>query len=234
VLASKGIERKTLLRPSQVVQEVLGVASSRVVVLSGPSFAREVCLRYPTAVVAASTSLEAAQRVQQWFTTEYFRVYTSQDVVGTELGGALKNVIAIAAGVADGLGFGQNTRAALIARGLVEISRLGERLGAQAITFWGLAGVGDLVLTCTGDLSRNRQVGLRLGRGERLEEILSGMQMVAEGVNTVYSAVALAEKYQVEMPITEAVYRVLVEGIQPRVAVLELMGRRLKEEFGGL
>jgi len=231
VSASKGIENDTLQLMSEVLYEVLpGTLAAGLVFLSGPSFAREVASGMPTAVVAASAREEAARRVQEIFSTDAFRVYTNDDVVGVELGGSLKNVIAVAAGVSDGLGFGYNTRAALITRGLAEMTRLGVALGADAATFAGLAGMGDLVLTCTGDLSRNRSVGMELGRGRKLEEILGGMKMVAEGVKTTLSAYQLASRLGVEVPITEQVYRILYEGKDPRRAVGDLMLRGLKHE----
>lgn len=231
ISASKGVETGTLLLVSQVYEEVLPADLLRnFAILSGPSFAREVALEMPTAIVAAAAAAGVAKRVQEVFSTGYFRVYTNNDVVGVELGGAIKNVIAIAAGISDGLGFGSNTRAALITRGLTEISRLGKAMGAEAATFAGLAGMGDLVLTCTGDLSRNRTVGINLGKGRRLQEILAEMRMVAEGVKTAESAYQLALKVGVAMPIIEAVYRILYEEKSPRSAVMELMTRDLKAE----
>jgi glycerol-3-phosphate dehydrogenase (NAD(P)+) len=231
VSAAKGIENDTLLLMSEVLAEVLGAAvASRSAYLSGPSFAREVAAELPTAVAVAAADGEVARTIQELFHTDYFRVYTNPDVVGTELGGALKNVIALAAGVSDGLGFGHNARAALITRGLVEIARVGAAMGAQAETFAGLAGMGDLVLTCTGDLSRNRTVGMELGRGRRLGEILGGMRMVAEGVKTTLSAFQLAQKLGVAMPITEQMYRILYEDKPPRQAVSELMMRQQRAE----
>jgi glycerol-3-phosphate dehydrogenase (NAD(P)+) len=231
ISTSKGIEHKTLLRMSQVLEQQL---SGRVGVLSGPSFAAEVARHSPTAVVAAAADPEVAGTIQSLFSTPYFRVYTNEDVVGTELGGALKNIIALATGVSDGLGFGQNTRSALITRGLAEITRLGTAMGAKAITFLGLAGVGDLVLTCTGNLSRNRQVGLQLGQGRKLDQILAEMKMVAEGVETTKSAVELAKKYGVDMPITQQVHALLFEDKSPRQAVEELLARGLKREFADI
>jgi glycerol-3-phosphate dehydrogenase (NAD(P)+) len=231
VSAAKGIENDTLLLMSEVLAEVLGAAvASRSAYLSGPSFAREVAAELPTAVAVAAADGEVARTIQELFHTDYFRVYTNPDVIGTELGGALKNVIALAAGVSDGLGFGHNARAALITRGLVEIARVGAAMGAQAETFAGLAGMGDLVLTCTGDLSRNRTVGMELGRGRRLGEILGGMRMVAEGVKTTLSAFQLAQKLGVAMPITEQMYRILYEDKPPRQAVSELMMRQQRAE----
>lgn len=231
VSAAKGIENGTLLTMSEVLQEVLGEqVAKRSAFLSGPSFAREVAVEQPTAVAVAAENPEVAHRVQEIFSTDYFRVYTNQDVVGVEIGGAMKNVIALAAGVGDGLGFNHNARAALITRGLVEISRLGEAKGAQEATFSGLAGMGDLVLTCTGDLSRNRSVGIELGKGRKLDEILNQMRMVAEGVKTTLSAYQLAAKLGVAMPITEQMYQVLYEEKDPKQAAADLMTRALTSE----
>ncbi|WP_298038069.1 NAD(P)H-dependent glycerol-3-phosphate dehydrogenase [uncultured Desulfuromonas sp.] len=231
VSASKGIENDTLLPMSDVLEAVLPEGlSGQLAFLSGPSFAREVAAGMPTAVVAASSDAGVARRVQEAFNTDCFRVYTGDDVVGVELGGALKNVVALAAGVCDGLGFGYNSRAALITRGLAEMTRLGVAMGARPETFAGLAGMGDLVLTCTGDLSRNRTVGMELGRGRKLDDILAGMQMVAEGVKTTLSAYQLARKLGVEVPITEQMYSILYEDKDPRQAVSDLMLRRLKSE----
>ena len=231
VSAAKGIENDTLMTMSEVLQQVLGIeVKQRSAFLSGPSFAREVAEEQPTAVAVAADDLAVASEVQQLFSTDYFRVYTNQDVVGIEIGGAMKNVIALAAGVADGLGYNHNARAALITRGLAEIARLGEALGAQEATFAGLAGMGDLVLTCTGDLSRNRSVGIELGRGRKLDEILNQMRMVAEGVKTTLSAYQLANKLGVSMPITEQMYQVLYESKDPKQAAKELMLRALTSE----
>jgi glycerol-3-phosphate dehydrogenase (NAD(P)+) len=231
VSAAKGIENDTLLLMSEVLADVLGAAAAgRCAYLSGPSFAREVAAELPTAVAVAADDGEVARTVQDLFRTDYFRVYTNPDVIGVEIGGALKNVIALAAGVSDGLGFGHNARAALINRGLVEMARLGAAKGAQAETFAGLAGMGDLVLTCTGDLSRNRTVGIELGRGRKLGEILGGMRMVAEGVKTTLSAYQLAQKLGVVMPITEQMYQILYQDKAPRQAVSELMMRQQKAE----
>lgn len=233
VSAAKGIELDTLKTVSQACAEELSPALfGRFCVLSGPSFAREVAQEMPTAVVAAAADPEVAIAVQRCFTTEYFRVYTNSDVVGVEIGGSLKNVIALAAGISDGLGLGYNTRAALITRGLAEMTRLGVAIGAHPETFAGLAGMGDLVLTCTGDLSRNRTVGMKLGQGIPLKEILGEMRMVAEGVKTTASAWRLAGQVGVEMPITEKVYQILYEDKPARQAVLELMTRDLKAERG--
>jgi len=231
VSASKGIEIDSLKLVSQVYEELLAPESyRRFAVLSGPSFAREVALEMPTAVVTAAADPIVAKDVQDAFTCRYFRVYTNSDVIGVELGGAVKNVIAIAAGISDGLGFGANTRAALITRGLAEISRLGIALGAQGETFSGLAGMGDLVLTCTGDLSRNRTVGIQLGQGRTLAAILAEMRMIAEGVKTTESTCLLARKLGVEMPIAFEVNEILYNDRPARDAVIELMSRNLRAE----
>lgn len=231
VSAAKGIENNSLQLMSEVLDEVLGAeVKNRCAFLSGPSFAKEVAEEQPTAVTLAADDLGVAHRVQEIFSTDYFRVYTNQDVVGVEIGGALKNVIALAAGVSDGLGFNHNARAALITRGLVEIGRLGMAKGAIESTFAGLAGMGDLVLTCTGDLSRNRTVGMELGRGRKLDEILNQMHMVAEGVKTTLSAYQLANKLGVKMPITEQMYQILYEDKDPKLAVADLMRRALTSE----
>ena len=232
VSASKGIENKTHLTMSGVIRETMhGLAEDQLAALSGPSFAREVARKSPTVITAASSSLATAEKVQHIFSTPYFRVYTNQDVIGVELGGAVKNVIAIAAGVIDGLGLGLNTRAALITRGLVEIQRLGKHLGADQRTLAGIAGVGDLILTCTGDLSRNHTVGKKIGEGLKLDEILGEMRMVAEGVKTAKSVYNLSRKVDVEMPICEEMYHILYEGASPRDAVYRLMTRDLKQEI---
>lgn len=225
---SKGIERETLALMSDVVAEE--APQHDVVAISGPSFAAEVASGQPTALVAASTSEPAAQLVQNALSAPNFRVYTTDDVVGVELGGALKNVMAVATGILDGLGLGFNPRAALMTRGLAEMTRLGVALGARAETFAGLAGLGDLVLTCTGALSRNRAVGVAIGKGQTLEEFLAGKDSVAEGVLNTQSARALAARAGVEMPIVEATYRILFDGQSPREAVAELMARELRAE----
>ncbi len=232
VSASKGIENESLMTMSQVISEELQKAGRKadMAFLSGPSFAREVAKGLPTAVVAAAADEAVAGLVQKVFSGERFRVYTNSDVIGIEFGGSLKNVMALAAGIADGLGFGSNTRAALITRGLSEMTRLGVAAGARRDTFAGLAGMGDLVLTCTGDLSRNRSVGLELGRGKSLPEILAGMNMVAEGVKTTISTFQLAAKLGVSAPITEQVYKILEEGKDPHQAVSDLLNRSLKSE----
>jgi glycerol-3-phosphate dehydrogenase (NAD(P)+) len=230
VSASKGIETDTLRRMDEVAWEVLNLPASRFCCLSGPTFAREVIQGYPSAAVLACPDLELAKELQQEFSDRYLRVYANQDLIGVEVAGALKNVIAIAAGVIDGLGLGTNTQAALLTRGLHEITRLGVALGADATTFRGLAGMGDLVLTSTGGLSRNRRVGQRLGKGEKLSEILAAMHEVVEGVRTAPAASALAEQFGVEMPITEAVTRLLSSDSDPRALLDELMLRQLKVE----
>ncbi|CAN5623481.1 NAD(P)H-dependent glycerol-3-phosphate dehydrogenase [soil metagenome] len=231
VSASKGIEMKTLRRMDEVLSSVLPASvMENFCVLSGPSFAAEVARGVPTAVVVASHSREARLQAQAYFSTERFRVYTSPDVVGVELGGAVKNVIALGAGVVAGLGFGYNTQAALLTRGLAEITRLGVAVGAEPETFSGLAGMGDLVLTCTGELSRNRSVGVRLGRGESLRDILRDMRAVAEGVRTTAGVHALAGRHGVEMPIVHQVHELLEGRTTPEEAVQTLMLRGPKPE----
>jgi glycerol-3-phosphate dehydrogenase (NAD(P)+) len=229
--ASKGIELETLQTVSQICSELLPAElTDRFVALSGPTFAREVAQELPSLIVAASRDESAARRIQAAFSCSCLRVYTNTDVIGVELGGAVKNVIAIAAGICDGLGFGHNARAALITRGLAEMNRLGQAMGAEATTFSGLAGMGDLVLTCTGDLSRNRTVGFKLGQGMSLADILAEMRMVAEGVKSAESVYNLARKLGVEMPIVEKTYQILHENMPARQAVTELMARGLKAE----
>ncbi len=228
---TKGIEQGTLQMISQIFEEHLPADRHHLMTyLAGPSFAREVAARQPTGVTVAGKDDEVTHRVQHHLRNPTFRVYTTDDVVGAELGGALKNIIAIAAGVGDGLGFGHNARAAVITRGLAEIGRLGAKLGAHPMTVYGLAGMGDLVLTCNGDLSRNRKVGLALGRGQKLAEILASMNMVAEGVRTTKSAHELAQREGVDMPTTAMMYRILYEDLDPRDAVIELMARRPRKE----
>lgn len=232
ITATKGIENKTLMVMSQVAEDVLPEEINRnFSCLAGPSFAKEVSQKFPTAITIASKDLAHAEILQKVFYTEYFRVYITQDLMGAQLGGALKNVIAIAAGTGDGLKFGHNARAALITRGLAEITRLGVAMGANPLTFAGLAGMGDLVLTCTGDLSRNRTVGIKIGKGMKLEEIIEGMNTVAEGIKTARSAYNLSKKIEVDMPITTEVYQILYEGKDPKEAVKSLMGRELKVEL---
>ena len=231
VNASKGIELETLKTVSQICADLLGAeALAHYVALSGPTFAREVASGLPSLIVAASRDQASAQRVQAAISNNSFRAYTNNDVIGVELGGAIKNVIAVAAGICDGLGFGHNARAALITRGLAEMNRLGLAMGAQHATFAGLAGMGDLVLTCTGDLSRNRTVGFKLGQGQLLADILAEMRMVAEGVKSAESVYLLARRLGVEMPIVEKAYQILHEDKPARQAVMELMARDLKAE----
>ena len=231
VSATKGIEEKTLLRMTEVIEQVMGSRlGPGVVALSGPTFAREVAEDHPTALVAACKRPNLATRVQEELSSLTLRVYTNEDVVGVELGGAVKNVIAIAAGVSAGLGLGHNPVAALITRGLAEISRLSIALGGRRETLAGLAGMGDLVLTCTGHLSRNRTVGFELGKGKSLEEILKSMRMVAEGVPTTHATLALAETHGVEMPITFQMDRLLNGKTTPEDAIRALMSRPLKVE----
>ena len=232
ISASKGIEQKTHLTMSGVIKENLpDVDEGRLAVISGPSFAKEVAQKIPTSVTVACKNPECAALVQHLFATPYFRVYSSDDIIGVELGGSVKNVIAIAAGITDGLGLGLNTRAALITRGMTEIRRLGLHLGANPRTFTGLAGFGDLVLTCTGNLSRNYTVGIKLGRGQKLQEILAEMRMVAEGIKTAKSVYNFSRKLGVEMPICQEVYRILYKDLAPQKAVHRLMTRTLKQEL---
>lgn len=232
VSASKGIENKTHLTMSGVLKETLPeIPEDNFAVLSGPSFAREVAAKVPTLIAVASNDKKTAGFVQHVFATPNFRVYTSSDMIGVELGGSVKNVIAIAAGIADGLGLGLNTRAALITRGLTEMRRLGLKLGANPRTFTGLAGVGDLILTCTGDLSRNHTVGKQIGKGKKLKTILSEMRMVAEGVKTAKSVYNLSKKLGVEMPISNEIYHILYDDISPKEALYRLMTRDLKQEL---
>lgn len=232
VSATKGIEEGSLKLMSEVASDVLGNdASQRFVVLSGPSFAKEVALGMPTNIVVAGAEAQVVAHAQSVFSTERLRAYTSDDVLGVQLGGALKNVIAIAAGACDGIGFGNNTRAALITRGIAEMTRLAVRRGANPLTLAGLAGLGDLVLTCTGELSRNRTVGCELGRGKKLAEVLASLGHVAEGVHTAKSAYEMARIFDVELPITTQVYRVLFEEKEPLQAVKDLVGRPLRREL---
>jgi len=232
ITVSKGIENDTLQTMTEVLEDCLPEEYHPYIgVLSGPSFAKETALRMPTVVTIASRWDKLAARCQAIFHTDSFRTYTSSDVVGVQLGAALKNVIAIAAGIADGLGFGDNARAGIITRGLAEISRIAMRRGANPLTLSGLSGLGDLVLTCTGDLSRNRRVGIELGRGRTLQEILKDTKQVAEGVKTAKSARDLSLKDHVELPICDQVYSILYEGKSPKAAVVELMGRQPKSEL---
>lgn len=229
VSVAKGIENDTGARMSEVIAEVLG--TDRVVVLSGPSHAEEVGRGIPTAVVVASRHGELAERAQKIFMNERFRIYSHDDIVGVELGGSLKNVIAIAAGACDGIGFGDNTKAALCTRGLVEMARLGVALGAKRETFFGLSGIGDLIVTAFSRHSRNRGFGERLGKGETAEQIAASTPMVAEGVKTAKSAWQLAQKKNVDVPITREVYAIIYEGKPPKQAVRDLMSREAKPEF---
>jgi glycerol-3-phosphate dehydrogenase (NAD(P)+) len=232
VSASKGIEQKTHLTMSGVIKENLPeVKPDRLAVISGPSFAKEVAKKDPTTVTVACKNPEVGSQVQHIFATPYFRVYTCDDIIGVELGASVKNVIAIAAGILDGLGLGLNTRAALITRGMTEIRRLGLKLDANPRTFTGLAGYGDLVLTCTSNLSRNYTVGIKLGQGKKLQEILDEMRMVAEGVKTAKSVYNYSRELDVKMPICSEIYRILYEDLAPREAIYRLMTRTLKQEF---
>lgn len=231
VSATKGLENDTLLRMSEIIREVLSPAfTPRVTAISGPSFAAEVARLEPTALVVASTDREAAASIQAAFSGPTFRLYTSVDITGVELGGSVKNVIAIGAGVLHGLGLGHNAIAALITRGLAEMSRLAVAMGGRNQTLAGLAGMGDLVLTCTGDLSRNRTVGVRLAQGSKIDEIVSSMKTVAEGIKTTKAVVELAKRHSVEMPISEQMLRMLESGVPPREAIQALMERSLKGE----
>ncbi len=229
----KGIENNSLLRPSEIVQEELEDLLFNYACISGPSFAYEIAQEKPTAVSAASFNSKTAVFVRDLFHTDYFRVYNNTDVIGTEIGGALKNIIAIAVGVSDGLNLGNNARASLITRGLAEITRLGIEMGAKKESFSGLSGIGDLILTCTGDLSRNRQVGLKIAQKDKpiLEEILKNINGIPEGVYTTKSAFNLAKKHKIEMPITEEVYAVLFQNKNPKIALKELTERMPKSEF---
>ncbi len=229
---AKGVEMGTLMRTSEIIKATISGANDEcIATLSGPSHAEEVALNLPTSVVAASKNPEFAGEIQNIFSNRTFRVYRSQDIIGVELGGSLKNVIAIASGITQGLGFGDNTTGALITRGLAEITRMGVKLGAEPLTFAGLSGIGDLVTTCISRHSRNRYVGEKIGRGEKLKDILAGMVMVAEGVDTCRAAKAMSDKHGVEMPITAEVYKVLFENKPASEAVADLMGRKLREEI---
>lgn len=231
VSVAKGIENETLKTTTQVLAEVLTmVPKERIGVLYGPSHAEEVALGKPTTVVAAAPSIEVAEQIQSSFMTPNLRVYINDDVTGVEVGGSVKNVMAIAAGMSDGIGYGDNAKAAIITRGMAEIQRLGLAMGANPSTFAGLAGIGDLVVTCTSGHSRNRYLGEQIGKGKTLETVQSEMKMVAEGVRTTASVYALAQHYNIEMPITEAVYRILFENKKPADAVRELMTRSAKQE----
>jgi glycerol-3-phosphate dehydrogenase (NAD(P)+) len=231
VSATKGLENGTLLRASEVIGEVIGARlRPQIAVISGPTFAKEVAQFEPTALVVASREREVADRVQAAFSGPTFRLYTSQDTIGVEIGGSIKNVVAIGAGVLHGMGLGHNPMAALITRGLAEMTRLAVAMGGHPLTLSGLAGLGDLVLTCNGELSRNRTVGVELAHGRKLNEIVSSMRMVAEGIKTTNVAVDLAKRYSVEMPISEQMFQVLNFGVSPREAIQRLMERSLKGE----
>ena len=230
ISGTKGIENETLDRMSEITADVMGESLAAFATLSGPTFALETARGDPTAAVVASADVDFAQRIQQILSCPTFRLYNTNDVVGVELAGSLKNVIAIAAGVLEGLGLGSNTNAALVTRGLHEMTRLGIGLGGRLETFAGLAGMGDLVLTCTGALSRNRSVGVQLGRGKQLPDILSETRLIAEGIKTSKSAKELAERHGIEMPITTEMFRVLYENAPPREAIQRLMSRSLKSE----
>lgn len=235
VHVSKGIEPDSLLRISEMIeQEIPNRVLKDVVVLSGPSHAEEVSLRHPTTVTVSSKSTKAAEHVQDLFMNQNFRVYTNPDLIGVEIGGALKNIIALAAGISDGLGYGDNAKAALITRGLAEIARLGTKMGANPLTFSGLAGIGDLIVTCTSVHSRNWRAGNMIGQGKKLDEVLESMGMVVEGVRTTKAGHQLSKKYDVQMPITNALYQVLFEQQDPKKAVDDLMARVKKHELADL
>jgi len=223
---AKGLEKETMMRMSEVIQDVLNHPGEKIVTLHGPSHAEEVAREIPTAVVSASKSLESAEKVQQLFISENFRVYTNPDIIGVEIGGAVKNVIAIASGICDGLGLGDNSRAALITRGLMEITRLGVKLGAKEETFSGLSGVGDLLVTCDSEHSRNRHLGEEIGKGRKVQEILDGMTMVAEGVKTCETVKQLSTENDVLMPISNQVYKILYEDKDPAQGLKDLMTRQ--------
>jgi glycerol-3-phosphate dehydrogenase (NAD(P)+) len=228
---AKGIENGSLMTMSEVLLDVLmHERKENLAILSGPSHAEEVSLKLPTMVVSASFKMKTAKMVQEAFMNDYFRVYVNEDIRGVELGGAIKNVIAIAAGLSDGAGFGDNTKSAIMTRGIYEITRLGAKMGAQPITFAGLSGMGDLIVTCMSRHSRNRYVGEEVGKGRKVSDVLGGMVMVAEGVPTAKSVHQLAQKHHIEMPMAEEVYRVLFEEKNPRQATLDLMGRDTRSE----
>lgn len=235
VHVSKGIEPDSLLRISEMIkEETPAEILDSIVVLSGPSHAEEVSLRHPTTVTVSSENMRAAERIQDIFINHNFRVYTNPDIIGVEIGGALKNIIALAAGLSDGLGYGDNAKAALITRGLAEIARLGVKMGASPLTFSGLTGIGDLIVTCTSVHSRNWRAGNLLGKGQNLDEVLENMGMVVEGVRTTKAAYQLAEKYDVNMPITNALYNILFNGVNPKDAVDNLMSRQKTHEMEDL
>ncbi|PIR02485.1 MAG: glycerol-3-phosphate dehydrogenase [Candidatus Nealsonbacteria bacterium CG11_big_fil_rev_8_21_14_0_20_35_11] len=228
ISVAKGIERKTFKRMSEIIKEELpGVCQA---VLSGPTIAPEVARKLPAVAVIASSNINIAKKLQRIFSTDFFRIYTSSDMVGVELGGALKNIIAIAAGISDGLGFGANAKAAILSRGIVEIQRLGKKLGAEKRTFWGISGLGDLSTTCISQESRNRTLGERIGKGEKLKDILNSMVNVAEGVTTTEAAYRLSKIYSVDMPITKEIYLILYKNKSPQKAIQSLMQRKRKRE----
>jgi len=230
VNTAKGLEIKTLSRLSLVIKEELPLYSKNIAVLSGPSHAEEVGRRIPTAIVSAAEDKRIAEYVQDAFMTPYFRVYTNPDVIGVEMAGALKNIIAVATGISDGLGFGDNSKAALITRGLAEIARLGTKMGGELLTFAGLCGVGDLVVTCTSMHSRNRRAGIQIGQGKPLEQVLRDMGMVVEGIKTTRAAYEIAAKNQVDVPITEELHNILFKGLDPKKGVSNLMERSKTHE----
>ncbi|MBC8284248.1 MAG: NAD(P)-dependent glycerol-3-phosphate dehydrogenase [Nitrospinae bacterium] len=231
--ASKGIENDSLTPCHKIIEDCLETPF-KIATISGPTFAKEVAAQVPSAILAASNSLDTAKYVQEIFSSKNLKVFTSVDIMGVEIGGALKNVIAIATGICDGLNLGFNTRAALITRGLVEIARIGTELGAKPETFYGLSGLGDLVLTCTGDLSRNRQLGIRLGQGKSLEEITNNMRMIAEGISTVKSAHKLIHKLNIQASIMEETFKILHENKCPQEALGDLMNVEISNEFSGI
>ena len=231
VSVSKGIEAKSLKRVSEIIREELGRVD--IAVLSGPNIAQEIVSGIPSTTIIACKNKKIGKSLQLLFTSSAFRVYLHEDLVGVELGGAIKNIIAIACGISDGLGFGTNTKAAIVTRGLAEIARLGKKLGAMSQTFWGISGIGDLVTTCFSPYSRNRSVGEQIGKGEKLKDVIAKMSMVAEGVETVKSAFTLSRKLNVDMPITRQVYAVLYQNKSPQKAVSDLMLRPLKKEKVG-
>lgn len=234
VSVSKGLEEKSLRRMSQIITEELGVSLSQVIALSGPSHAEEVCRRMPTAVVAAGTNAANVRRVQNLFEEDFFRVYPQSDLVGVELGGTLKNIFAIACGIADGLGLGDNARAAILTRGLNEMTRIGVKMGGDILTFFGLTGMGDLIVTCLSKHSRNRSLGEKIGRGQSVKRALSEMTMVAEGMKAAPSAWRLAQKLKLDCPLTQEIYQILYRGKNPKKSMQNLMSRQTQSEWQGL
>ena len=228
ISVAKGLEQKTLKRMTEIIKEELG--NVHVAVLSGPTIAIEVAKKLPALVVAASKNKSVAKKIQDIFSNDYFRVYTSTDIVGVELGGPLKNIIAVIAGISDGVGFGSNAKAAILSRGIVEIQRLGEKMGAKKKTFYGLAGLGDLSTTCISPVSRNRTLGEKIAKGQKLEDIVNSTSSIIEGATTAEAVYQLSKKYRVDMPIASAVYRILYEGLDPMEALREMMKREKKEE----